>query len=161
MSQPQTPWGIECAHYVDDPLPHTPLLPCSYWGYGQVLTLLKQYAVTSSHEWVATSFSSSLSIPLVTHAGHSSPSWYSALGSWHCLIEEGGITVTEHEDSTRSDDVINYVAICHQRSSWAYYGSEFGNHNCMTCDHFEDVAISCSSAKSVGGFMLHHNNSII
>ena len=36
VSRPQTPWGIECAHYVDDPLPHTPLLPCSYWGYGQV-----------------------------------------------------------------------------------------------------------------------------
>ena len=70
----------------------------------------------------------------------------------------GGITVTV---STRSDDVIDHVATGHQRSSRAYYGSEFGNHNCMTCDHFEDVAVSCSSAESVGGFMLNHNNSIM
>ncbi len=27
--------AIECAHYMDDLLPHAPLVPCSYWGYGQ------------------------------------------------------------------------------------------------------------------------------
>jgi hypothetical protein len=27
--------AIKCAHYIDDLLPHAPLVPCSYWGYGQ------------------------------------------------------------------------------------------------------------------------------
>jgi hypothetical protein len=28
--------SISTIDYVDDLLPHTPLLPCSYWGYGIV-----------------------------------------------------------------------------------------------------------------------------
>jgi hypothetical protein len=40
--------AIECAHYFDDLLPHAPLVPCSYWGYGQEFHLMVQ-----SYEYIA------------------------------------------------------------------------------------------------------------